>query len=290
VNLLKYLLLLSFIIYPRFLVLFDAEKELPASQENNSNVADSNNFRVISAQKMMAVAAIEKEGIADAKDKENNLEIVKPNPRAVKVAIPLPMSYDNIDSLYSGLSHSDLSSFGGNLHELVDSRHDDGSNTNREYSHYLIDRLVIESGMSLSYAEKQEQIQYLIDSAALSTTETQIRNEVDYLMHALATLPVGVESPQWREGWYSRLQQWPEINATDHMKANSSVNNEHDGWRARVTDYQQVREQLVQQLGDQQDVFKVAQEDLRNSYFTDEEVTLITITDNTIDLLNNINQ
>ena len=295
VNLLKYLLLLSFIISPRFLVIFDAEKELPASQENKSHVADSKDLRIINAQTKMDVAAFEKNKNAATTNKENNLAIVykktaKPNSRTVKVAIPSSISHDDLNSLYDGSTISTPSSFGKNLHEFIDSRHDEGSNINNEYSHYLIDRLVIESGTTLSYAEKQEKIQYLIDSAAFSTTATQMNNEVNYLMHALATLPLGVESPQWRESWYSRLQQWPKTNASDHMEANAVVNNEYDGWRARVSDYQQVRAQLVQQLGDQQDVFKVAQEDLRNSYFTDEEVTLITITDNTIDLLKNINQ
>ena len=284
-TLLKYLLLLSFIICPQVLVTFDAEKGPAASHKINFHVVD-NDFRIINIQAAMVIAGFEEKNITTVKSNANNKKVVKPNDHAVKIAIPPSLPYAAFDSLYDGLTLSDASSFGKKLHELIESREDDGSIMNRDYSHYLIDRLVIESGTRLSYSEKQEKIQYLIESRELSVTERQTESEVDFLMHALATLPLGVESPQWREGWYSRLQQWPEMNETDHNEAN----NHYDGWRIRMSDYQQVRAQLVLQLGDQQDVFKVAQEDLRNSYFTDEEVALITITDNTIDLLNNINQ
>ena len=287
--LLKYLLLLSFIIYPQFLVTSDAEKGLPVSQ---SNIESAVNFTVLESKYVTAAKENNRGIIKQEKVKLQIVEskIAKPSIHAVKLAIPLPISHDSFNSLYDGFTHSDSSSFGKKLHELIESRHDDGTVMNREYSHYLIDRLVIESGTSLNYAEKQEEIKYLMESKEFSITENQMQNEVDFLMQTLATLPLGAESPPWREGWYSRLQQWPEINETDHMEANSNLKNEYNGWRTRVSDYQQVREQLVQQLGDKQDVFEVAQEDLRNSYFTNQEITLITITDNTIDLLKNTNR
>lgn len=297
-KLLKYIFLLSFILYPHFLVLFDTEKELLASQKNNSYAVSRENilFKNIQAQAGGAEFEILKIPTSEVtSDHLVNSKLISHTTQRTMPAIAQKiLRPESIAALYIGLDLLDSNSFGNKLHNLIDTHYADADADaaigSRQYSHYLIDRLVIESDSDLSYAQKQEKIQYLLDAAELSVTENQMKDEVNFLMNALAILPSGVKSPPWREGWYSRLQQWPEINEADHTEANRDVHNSHDDWRARVNDYQQVRGQLVLQLGDQQDIFEVAQEDLRNSYFTNKEVTVITITDNTIDLLNSINQ
>lgn len=295
-NLLKCLLLLSFVIYPRVLVTHDAEEILFSVHENSPYLINIEHVRLTNTPFQIEIAALEIIKPPRANSTKHPLSNSKFNSSKTEAEVPSRhqrmLQHESLDALYAESELLDENAFGKKLHHLIETHYTGADLTARQYSHYLIDRLIIESNTRLSYAQKQEEIQYLINSIELSVTENQMQSEVDFLMQALATLPLGAKSPQWREGWYSRLQQWSETNFSTHAVTtnNSDADNIHDDWQARVSDYQQVRGQLRQQLGDEQSVFEVAQEDLRNSYFTDKEVTLITITDNTIDLLNNINQ
>lgn len=189
---------------------------------------------------------------------------------------------DLLHGLYEELDPLDPSSLAKILHQLMEYHYSESSS---EYGHYLIDRLVIESDVSLNYAEKLESIQYLTNTNKALLTEENIESQTQFLKNALEVQPLEFPSSQWRNNWYERLKF---LLDTNNVAYTEESNNED--WRARVDDYQIVREQLMLQVGDQSDVFKIAQEDLRNSYFTIDERAVISMTDNTLDLLNKLNK
>lgn len=196
-------------------------------------------------------------------------------------SLKLKISATQIHSLYENLNPLDSISYAEKLHQLIESNTNELSILTGQYSHYLIDRLAVESNTHLSYAEKHEQIGYLENSAEFFVSQNNKANEIHLLMEALAILPLGSPSSIWRSSWYVRLQQ-----LLDSDDINAETN---DDWLMRLSDYQRVREQLVIQFNDQPEIFEVAQDDLRNSYFTYDEVALIAVTDNTIDFLNKFN-
>ena len=289
-SLLKWLLFLAVMFSPSIPLNFDSEKALAVDNnavnkkelveldlgliKNQGSSQDSHHLFIVPANILSNTINTELLTM--------NIEAIK-QPQVHQEVIAYSEIPPNLMlTIYNDLDAFDVSDFSQRLHQIIEYRHQNGSTELDQYSHYLIDKLVIESDVDLSYSEKNELIQYLTDAGQFSITEEMLATEMAFLMDTLATLPVGVESPQWRVDWHSRLQQWSE-------SGSQYGQNENHDWLMRVSDYQSVREQLVLQLNDQPEVLEIAQEDLRNSYFSDDEVALITVTDNTIDLLNQFN-
>lgn len=293
-SLLKWLLFLAVMFSPSIPVEFDSEKALAVENDGvNKEELVKSDLDLIKNQgsshdshDLFMVPANILSNTINAELRAINIEAIKQPQTHQQVITYSEIPPNLMLAIYNDLDAFDVNDFSQRLHQIIEYRHQNGSTELDKYSHYLIDKLVIESDVDLSYSEKNELIQYLTDAATFSVSEELLATEVAFLMHTLATLPVGVESPQWRVDWYSRLQQWSESGSQYDQNGNQ---NENDDWLVRVSDYQSVREQLVLQLSDQPEVLEIAQEDLRNSYFSDAEVALITVTDNTIDLLNQFN-
>lgn len=148
-----------------------------------------------------------------------------------------------------------------------------------QYSHYIIDRLLVENNHILTDDDKYYLIQQLNENADFQLTELQRKDELELLMNALAVLPAEVESPQWRHYWFQQLQLISDNGVQEYRPADQD-------WKMRMSNYQVLRAQMVLQFSDQPEVLVVVQEDLRNSYFSTEEIVLVSISDSTIDMLN----
>jgi len=148
-----------------------------------------------------------------------------------------------------------------------------------QYSHYIIDRLLVENNHILTDDDKYYLIQQLKENADFQLTELQRKDELGLLMNALAVLPADVESPQWRHYWFQQLQLISDDGVQEYRLADQD-------WKMRMSNYQTLRAQMILQFSDQPEVLVVVQEDLRNSYFSTEEIVLVSISDSTIDMLN----
>lgn len=224
------------------------------------------------------------EGLSADDEKNSNkksvIRISKLDPRLESKTKKIPaLSQQDIHSLYENVDPYDVSKFAQRLHKVISDHCEKLLCSGYQFSHYLVDRLEIEANVTLSYLERSEQIQYLSDASNFDGSFLDYQEETGFLLQILGSLPVGKQSPQWRSDWYQRL---------DQFSKQGEVRDIDEGWQDRIGDYQQVRKQLAHQLVDQPEVFKVAQQDLRSSYFTDNEIALIRVTDNTIDVLNSL--